>query len=185
MRAVTKLASIIFFCLFLAVVSAFSQPPATPAATPEISAGEVGIEQMYLAKDDGEGNAGEEAAIFKTTDIPIYCVVELNSRRPATVKMILVAVKVKGVKPETKVVATSFKTNGRHRQVTFTGSPDGLWIAGSYRADIFIDGRLAGSKALEIRKTVAENPAVEGFQPKPVKHKSAPPKRPRKNFAGL
>ena len=181
-----KLASIIFFCLFFAVSSIYSQPPvAQSVPLQEIPAGEVGIEEMYLARDDGEGNAGEEAAIFKTTDIPIYCVVQLNSARPATVKMILVAVKVKGVKPETKIVATSFKTNGRHSQVTFTGSPDGSWIAGSYRADIFIDGRLAGSRALEIRKAATENPAIEGFQPKPVKHKTAPPRRPRKNFAGL
>lgn len=183
-----KLASVIFICLFLglAAPTAFGQAKPEDAApeTAKIQA-EVGIEELYLAKDDGEGRAGDPETAFTTSDVPIYCVVQLDSTRPATVKMSLVVVKVPGVKTETKIVAASYKTNGRQSRVNFTAAPDGQWIAGSYRADIFIDGKLVASKTLEIQKTVGAAAAastVKNFLPKAPKSKSAAPnKRPRKN----
>lgn len=112
---------------------------------------EVGVEEIFLAKDDGSGNAGDKAENFSPTDIPIYCVVQLDSMKSATVKMNLVAVKVKGVKPETKVITISYKTNGEQSRVSFKGAPAGKWIAGNYRFDIFVDGKPAGEKSFEIQ----------------------------------
>lgn len=169
-----KLVSIIFLCLFLSL--------AALGQTPEQSLDNqtVGVEEIYLAKDNGEGKAGEAETNFLTTDIPIFCVVQLNSLKPATVKLNFIAVKVAGLKPETKVVSVSFKTNGNQNRVNFTGSPEGAWIAGNYRVDVFIDGKLAGSKELEIQKSATANPAVKSFQPKTAtKPKSS--KRTRKN----
>ena len=68
-----------------------------------------GIEEAYLAKDNGEGKAGEQASEFRVTDIPIYCVVLLESNQTAVVKMNFVAVNVAGVKPETKVVTSTIR----------------------------------------------------------------------------
>jgi hypothetical protein len=169
-----KLVSIIFLCLFFSL--------AAPGQTPEQSTDNeaVGVEEIYLAKDNGEGKAGEAETSFLTTDIPIFCVVQLNSTKPVTVKMNFIAVKVAGVKAETKVVSVSFKTNGKHNRVNFTGSPEGAWIAGNYRVDIFVDGKLAGSKELEIQKSATANPAVKSFQPKTAVKPKAP-KRTRKN----
>jgi hypothetical protein len=172
-----KVALTIFFCLFLGL-SASAQPP---EAVPEIKA-EVGLEDIYLAKDNGEGRAGDEAKIFTTTDIPIYCVVHLTATRPAIVKMNFVAVKVQGVRPETKVVSVSYKTDGRQNRVNFTGSPDGDWVAGSYRVDIFIDGKLAGSRELEIQRSATDNPSIKSFQPKTAKPKAAPQRARKNNF---
>ena len=59
-------------------------------------------EEIYLAKDNGEGKAGEAETSFLTTDIPIFCVVQLDSLKPATVKMNFIAVKVAGVKARNK-----------------------------------------------------------------------------------
>ena len=171
-----KLVSIIFLCLFFAF-AAFGQ---TPAQEPQADNETVGVEEIYLAKDNGEGKAGEAETNFLTTDIPIFCVVQLNSTKPATVKMNFIAVKVAGVKAETKVVSVSFKTNGKQNRVNFTGSPEGDWIAGNYRVDVFIDGKLAGSRELEIQKALTANPAVKSFQPKPAA-KPKPVKRTRKN----
>jgi hypothetical protein len=171
---IVKLVSIIFLCLFLALAASGQ----TPEPQPDNET--VGIEEIYLAKDNGEGKAGDAETSFLTTDIPIFCVVQLNSTKPATVKMDFIAAKVAGVKAETKVVTVSFKTNGRQNRVNFKGSPEGLWIAGNYRVDIFIDGKLAGSKELEIQKAATANPAVKSFQPKPAA-KPKPAKRPRKN----
>jgi len=116
----------------------------------------VGVEEIYLAKDNGEGKAGDVAESFLTTDIPIYCVVQLNSSKPATVRMNFVAVSVQGVKAETKVISVNYKTNGKQNRVSFTGKPDGVWTAGSYRIDIYIDDKLAVGKSFEIKKSPGE-----------------------------
>jgi hypothetical protein len=116
----------------------------------------VTVEQIFLAKDNGEGKAGDEAESFLTTDIPIYCVIQLNSIKPVTVKMNFVAVSVEGVKAETRVITVSYKTNGRQNRVSFTGKPDKIWTAGSYRIDIFIDDKLATGKTFEITKSPFE-----------------------------
>jgi hypothetical protein len=172
-----KLVSIIFLCLFLALAASGQ----TPVQEPQPQDNEtVGVEEIYLAKDNGEGKAGDAETNFLTSDIPIFCVVQLNSTKPATVKMNFIAVKVAGVKAETKVVSVSFKTNGKQNRVNFTGSPEGAWIAGSYRVDVFVDGKLAGSRELEIQKSATANPAVESFQPK-TNAKPKPAKRTRKN----
>lgn len=111
---------------------------------------DVGVEEIFLAKGDGKGNEGDIAENFAPTDVPIYCIVQLDSLKSATVKMNLVAVKVGGVKPETNVVSISYKTNGEQSRVSFKGAPQGKWVAGNYRFDIFIDGKPAGNKSFEI-----------------------------------
>lgn len=140
---------------------------------------EVGVEEIFLARDDGNGKFGEEATSFLTTDIPIHCSVQLNSVKAATVKMNFVAVKVAGVKPETKVVTVSYKTNGNQSRVNFSGAPEGFWTAGSYRIDIFVDGKAGGSKAFEIQKSPSKAKA-KNFSPT-LKPKFKPTKRTRKN----
>lgn len=113
---------------------------------------DVRIEKLYLARDNGSGKVGETTQSFFTNDIPIHCVVELDSVKPVTVKMVFVAVRVNGVKPETKVITSKYTTNGEQTQVNFTGKPDKVWIAGNYRIDIFIDEKQAKSIEFEIQK---------------------------------
>lgn len=125
------------------------------------------LEDMYLAKDDGSGKAGDAASDFVTSDIPIYCVVVLGSAAPVTVKMNLVAVSVAGVKDETRVVSSSYTTKDNQDRVNFTGRPEKLWIPGRYRADVFIDGTLVKKIDFEIRKRPSAVSSVLSFQPKP------------------
>lgn len=131
---------------------------------------QIGVEEIYLAKDDGAGEAGAPSTSFTTNDIPIYCVVRLDSARPAIVKMSLVAIGVRGVKPETKVVTVRYKTDGLQDRVNFTGKPDGAWIAGSYRVDVFLNDKLAQSKSFEIQQATGSNSSdseiIKPFQPK-------------------
>jgi hypothetical protein len=128
------------------------------------------VNELYLAKDDGNGKAGEPTANFMTTDIPIFCVVKLDIAQPTEVKMNFVAVSVKGVKPETTVITTAYKTKDEQNRVNFKGKPDKVWIAGTYRIDIFLDGKLAGTQEFEIQKTtVAENSAKTKVPLKPVR----------------
>jgi hypothetical protein len=125
------------------------------------------VSEIYLAKDDGYGKAGEPVANFVTTDIPIFCVVKLDSSSPTEVKMNFIAVKVKGVKPETTVITTSYKTKDNQNRVNFRGKPEKVWIAGTYRVDIFLNGKIATTQEFEIQKptsTVANNE-----KPRPVR----------------
>ena len=138
----------------------------------------VGIEEIYLARDNGKGKVGEVVESFLTNDIPIYCVIQLDSLKPVTVKMILFATKVKGVKPETKVVAAKFTTNGQQSEVYFTGKPDKVWVAGSYRIDILIDEKPAKSVDFEIKNTSVAN---EKEKTSSGKNKSGNVRKLRKN----
>ena len=141
---------------------------------------EVAVEEISLARDNSDGKAGETTDRFLTTDAPIHCLIQLSSTKSAIVKMILVAVKADGLKPETKSVSVSYTTNGKQNQVYFNASPDGVWAAGSYRADIYINGKFAKSRAFEIEKSPNETikpprPAPKSFAPRKVV------KKPRKN----
>ena len=152
--------------LFLSGIHAAAQQPAVQA--------DVAVMSIFLAKDDGTGRAGDEATSFLTTDIPIYCVVQLNSMTPATVKMNFVAVDVKGVKAETRVFTISYTTNGKQDRVNFTGKPEGNWTAGKYRIDVSLEGKVVDKKEFEIvdapakqAETVKSFAPVNAVKPKP------------------
>lgn len=157
-------------CLFLIVLSAIAAYPQPPEnRTPE---------NVYLAKDDGSGKPGEEATEFAPTDIPIHCVVVLGDSTPVTVKMDLVAVSVAGVKRESSVISTTYKTKERQNQVNFNGKPYGLWVAGDYRADIYIDGYLVGRYPFRVKGIATTPKPSMNLQPKqPVRSRSATAKR--------
>jgi hypothetical protein len=172
-----KIILVTIFCV-LFTFNAFAQNEENEPQT-------VGVEEIYLAKDNGEGKAGDVAENFLTTDIPIYCIVQLNSTRAATVKMNFVAVSVQGVKAESRVISVNYKTNGKQDRVSFTGKPDVAWTAGSYRIDIFIDDKLAVGKTFEIKKSPSEIQKtvtqVESFVPPKPKPKPKIVKQTRKN----
>jgi hypothetical protein len=166
-----KATFLLLICVLL-TVGIHAQGDPAPAAPSD------GLEELYLAKDDGTGKAGDVVTTFSTSDIPIHCIVQLDSVRVATVKMSFVAVKVPGVKPETRVVSASYTTKENQNQVNFTGRPDKVWTSGRYRVDIFLDGKLARSYDFLIenpageRAPAAGDKAVNSFQPKqPVKPK--------------
>ena len=156
-----------FAVIILGVAWAFAQSdaPLKPA-----------IEELYLARDNGEGKAGDQVSDFRTNDIPIYCVVLLETNQKVTVKMNFVAVSVAGVKPETKVVTASYTTRENQNRVNFTGTPDGKWTPGKYRVDIFLDGKPAKNIEFEI-KGAGGNPSTNALRfedtPQPPKPKPA------------
>jgi len=148
----------IFLCLFFGF-NVFGQ------ADQSESNKELAVEEISLARDDGHGKAGDAANVFTTTDVPIHCFIGLNSMKAAAVKMNFVAVKADGLRPETKIVTVSYKTNGKQDGVNFNASPETIWAAGKYRIDIFLDGKLVKSLEFEIKKSTKE--IVKDKQPQP------------------
>ncbi len=151
--------------IFVTSLGAFAQEADAVPAKP-------GIAEVYFAKDDGTGNAGDEATSFVTTDVPIYCVVQLDSALPTTVKMNLVAVAVPGVKAETKVVSTTYTTKDNQTRVDFSGRPERQWVAGRYRVDIFVGNSAVVSREFAVQKAVQTKPSN-----KPLDNKSSDPSR--------
>lgn len=167
----------LFFILFLC---AFSVSSIVGQIETTENPSEVAVEAISLARDDGKGNPGEITDKFTTTDVPIYCLIKLNSTATATVKMILVAVKAVGLPPETKSISVSYTTKGNENGVNFNASPDKGWQAGDYRFDVFVNGKFSQSVAFEIIKS-----PTDAKQEKPIAQKnfvpSKKPNKPRKN----
>jgi hypothetical protein len=166
LRVFLLLASLVFFG---SVTFGQAAGPATP----------VGVEEAYLAKDNGEGKAGDQVNEFRTTDIPIHCVILLDSQTAATVKMNFVAVDVSGVKADTKVVTASYTTKEGQNRVNFTGRPDGRWVPGKYRVDIFIDGKITKALEFSIRGS-SDNVTASKFVNVVTAPKPKPSPTPRK-----
>lgn len=163
-----KIVLSVFLCLFFSL-NAFGQAENAEkvgklAQTENVS--EIGVKEISLARGDKSGKIGETATVFVTTDVPIYCFVQLSSIDSAVIKMHLVAAQANGLKPETKVVSVSYTTNGKQNMVTFNASPEKLWAAGKYRVDILIDGKPAKSLEFVIQKTLEEIENIKDTQRK-------------------
>jgi hypothetical protein len=154
-------------CLFTFGLVAVAQSP-------------VSVEEIYFAKDDGTGEMGDVVESFQTTDTPIYVVVKLTDSAAMNVKMNLVAASVKGLKADSKIITTSFKTSKMQNRVNFSGKPEKLWFVGKYRVDIFLDDKLSKSIEFEITEPIKNSSAITAFLPK-IPSKSKPIRKPRKN----
>ena len=176
-QALSCLRSIVLQVAFKFIILILVSAAAIAAQPPEPMENRV-FEEVYLAKDDGAGNPGEAATEFISTDVPIHCVVVLGKASSATVKMDLIAVSVAGVKPESRVISTSYTTKGLQDRVLFNGKPQKLWIAGTYRADIYVDGILVGKFPFVIKGAGVEPKPAMNYQPKQqVKPRSTTAKR--------
>lgn len=161
----------ILFTLLVLFAGLIAQPPEpVPDGKSDV------VEDVYLAKDDGAGKAGDVVETFSTGDIPIHCIVMLLKADPVAVKMNLVAVKVAGVKAESRVVSTGYTTKQGQDRVFFTGRPDGKWTAGTYRIDVFVEGKKERSLIFEIRGAVIPTAATQ-FVPAKPKPKTRSPKK--------
>ncbi len=163
-----KIVLLIFFCLVFGL-NAFGQAENAEKVGKAVHTEnvlEISVEEISLARGDKYGKIGETTTVFATTDVPIYCFVQLISTKSAVVKMYFVAVQANGLKPETKVVSVSYTTNGKQNSVTFNVSPETFWAAGKYRVDILIDGKQAKSLEFIIQKTTEEIENIKDIQRK-------------------
>lgn len=113
------------------------------------------VADAFLAFANGDDGPGEESAEFKTTDNPIYCVVNLSGTDPQTVRMKLVAVRVAGLREGSQIVSTSYTTKDGENIVQFTGGPSKVWFVGKYRAEIFVDDKLEKTLEFDVKGPAA------------------------------
>lgn len=159
--------NIVFCALFVLVIGFTGANAQQPAVDTDI------IYEVYLAKANADGEAGDVVEEFWVNDVPIFCVVELTEGDPVTVTLSFVAANVPGVRKDSKVVTSVYTTKQGETRVNFSGRPLKTWVAGRYRADILINGTLRKSVEFDIKKPVSV-PAASKFSPTPT-----PPKRSR------
>jgi len=142
------------------------------------------IDEIFLAKANLQGKAGEAAEKFLVTDVPIFCVVRLHSVGVASIRMDLIAAKVPGVELEKEVVSLSYTTKSNEDRVNFTARPSGSWVSGKYRVDIFIGGKKVRNIEFEIKaaSTEAEKPPVLKRSPKPARRSPSGEKVARQTY---
>ncbi len=141
-----KVLFIALFCAFC-VAGAYAQTEKTGFTK---GADEAKAATLTLARKDSDGNIDEDIKVFSPKDIPIYCYVDLKSSKPVMVKLNFIAVKVKGIRPNTKIISISYKLKDGEDNVTFTGKPEKDWFTGTYRVDILVENELTVSKSFDV-----------------------------------
>ncbi|HUF05451.1 MAG TPA: hypothetical protein VMM38_14925 [Aridibacter sp.] len=137
-----KIALAALVCL-LAVPAALGQNGETNGAdAPEIS--------ISLAKEEKDGTITEGLETIGPNDIPLICYIDLPFDDPTAVKMVIVAVKAVGLRANSTYITVSYKTSKGENQVSFTAKPASKWPAGSYRVDVYLDGKRAGSSEYKV-----------------------------------
>lgn len=138
-----KFALAALVCL-LAVPCALGQTNGTDGAeeAPEVS--------ISIAKEEKDGTITEGLESIGPDDVPLICYIDLPTEDPTTVKMVIVAVKAVGLRANSNYIAVSYKTAKGENQVSFNARPASKWPLGSYRVDVFLDGKKAGSQAFEV-----------------------------------
>jgi hypothetical protein len=159
---------VLFFAISMSLAGISFAQPSSEVPAPVIA-------EIFLAKANVDGKAGDPAENFIVSDVPIFCVVRMVSPGVISVKMKLIAVNVRGADPGEEVVTASYTTKSNEDRVNFKGRPHGLWVAGKYRAEIFIGDKKVRNIEFEIKpsSTEAERPAVPKNVRKPSKRSTS------------
>lgn len=96
------------------------------------------------------GDAVDITTTFKPTDLKIHCVTKLNRVATVTARSVWIAVDAGGVK-NYKIVEASLPKQ-LVDQLHFHASLPNPWPVGKYRIDIYVNGKLLGSKAYTVAK---------------------------------
>ncbi|QQS43112.1 MAG: hypothetical protein IPM63_09355 [Acidobacteriota bacterium] len=105
---------------------------------------------ISIAKEEKDGTIAEGLETIGPNDIPLICYIDLPTDDSTVVKMVIVAVKAVGLRANSNYITVSYKTSEGENQVAFNARPASKWPAGSYRVDVFIDGKKAGSKDFKV-----------------------------------
>ena len=131
-------------CLFFAL-NIFAQTEDSNGAGKEQA-----VEKISLGREDKDGNIEEDIEVFSPQDVPVYCYIDLASARPTQVKMKVVAVKAKGLRPNSAFVTVEYKTKEGEKSVDFYASPEKVWAVGEYLVEIYLDGKVSATKNFRV-----------------------------------
>lgn len=100
------------------------------------------VKEIHMAKDDGNGDPGEETNSFSPGDRTIHCVVKLNEAKARTkLKFSWWIVDADGTKDQ-KVKDIEYTTRALENIVHAHLTLPQDWPKGKYKVEIYVDGNL-------------------------------------------
>jgi hypothetical protein len=100
------------------------------------------ISEIYMAKDDGNGDPGDKASVFGENDRTIHCVTKLNNPKPGTnMKFTWWVVEAAGAQNE-KIRDIDFSTRALEDVVHGHLTPPNDWPPGKYKVEVYVNGNL-------------------------------------------
>jgi len=100
------------------------------------------IEDLHMAKDDGNGSPGEETSAFSPGDRTIHCVAKLADAKAGTkMKFSWFIVDADGSKNE-KIKDIDYTTRALENIVHGHLTLPQDWPSGKYRVEVFVNGNL-------------------------------------------
>jgi hypothetical protein len=108
------------------------------------------VKALILAKNDADGNIIENPEVFTVKDVPIFCYVDLKVEKSSLIMVKFVAVKAKGIRPNTVIISAKYQTKKGEIGAAFDGKPKGQWVPGDYRVDAYVDGKLVEKREFTI-----------------------------------
>ena len=117
--------------------NANSQPPADT----NLGSG-VAIKEIHMAKDDGNGDPGEETTEFAPSDRTIHCVANLKTAKSGTqMKFSWWIVDADGSQNQ-KIKEINYRTRTLENVVHGHLSLPQDWPAGKYKVEVYVNGDL-------------------------------------------
>lgn len=121
------------------------------------SASTANIKDAYTARSDG--SEMKQTTSFSQDEV-IYCIVNVaNAPDDTKVKAIWYAVNAEGVDANFVINETEFTGGG---EITFNISNDQLWPAGSYKVELYLDGKMDRSLDFNVTSSAGSVPAATG-----------------------
>ncbi|HEX8098494.1 MAG TPA: hypothetical protein VF507_10675 [Pyrinomonadaceae bacterium] len=106
----------------------------------KLNTSDISVQNLYLARDDGAGNAGERVEGFTTSDRVLHCVAELNKARPGTkVTFSWYAVSVGSTRNQL-ISSVDYATGPYEKLIYGKLTPRTTWPTGDYRVEVAING---------------------------------------------
>ncbi|MBA3568173.1 MAG: hypothetical protein H0W28_02335 [Pyrinomonadaceae bacterium] len=100
------------------------------------------IKELHMAKDDGNGNPGDETSAFSPGDRTIHCVAKLAEAKAGTkMKFSWFIVDADGAKNE-KIKDIDYTTRALENIVHGHLTLPQNWPSGKYKVEVFVNGNL-------------------------------------------
>jgi hypothetical protein len=115
------------------------------SSSPKPTPTNVGITKVYMAKDNGSGEPGEEAETFSPSDHTVHCMIELDNAAEGTmIRFDWVGVDA-GALQDHSIKKLDYTTKALENKVHAHLTLPRDWPEGDYKVDVYLNDQLARS----------------------------------------
>ena len=115
------------------------------SASPNPTPTNIGITKVYMAKDNGSGEPGDEAETFSPSDHTVHCMIELDQAAEGTViRFDWIGVDA-GVFQNRSIKKLDYTTRALENKVNAHLTLPSDWPEGEYKVDVYLNDQLSRS----------------------------------------